>query len=372
MELLKIDYRGRPLRLEGSMAGWQEVFWNNQRVSQINASQSENGEYIHEFTIEVPPPVDDKGQPMNEPEVLQCRIVAQVVWQPLEVTYQLYVNDELQADGKRSYDDIEEQVPFELPKPNKSARLLGLTALVWKFLKSAKVVKAAWLGGSLAIYSWLFTLTFAMALIITLMIHEYGRMQAMRYFGLKTRGIYLIPFYGGFAMKDQPETSRWQSVVIALAGPCFGLSMSLIYMLVYGLSGSLFFGALASFNALVNLFNLLPVLPMAGGHVLKQVSFSMSRRQAMVVYALVAGLGGYLSYLWQMPLLAALLLVGLTELVVAWRDRFKRVQLPMDRYGQLFSLVWYSVIVICFIGVLWFFAGTGDDVLGLPLKILQS
>jgi hypothetical protein len=38
----------------------------------------------------------------------------------------------------------------------------------------------------------------------------------------------------------------------------------------------------------------------------------------------------------------------------------------------LFSTAWYFTLLICFIGVIWFFAGMGDDVLGLPLKILQS
>ena len=38
MELLKIECLGKQLRLEGSMAGWQQLFWDGQLVSQQAAS----------------------------------------------------------------------------------------------------------------------------------------------------------------------------------------------------------------------------------------------------------------------------------------------------------------------------------------------
>ena len=38
------------------------------------------------------------------------------------------------------------------------------------------------------------TFTKALALIACLVFHEYGHIRAMKYFGMKTKGIYLIPF----------------------------------------------------------------------------------------------------------------------------------------------------------------------------------
>ena len=350
------------------MAGWQEVLWDNRSVSQIDASGQHDGQFVHDFEIELPVEQGSNAPP----EVLKCRILADICWQPFEISYQLYVNDELQDDGKRSYKDVKTDTSFELPRPKKATHWIGLLAALVKILKSSTVIKTAWLGGSLLVYSALFNMLFAVALIVTLMIHEYGRVQALKYYGFKTRGIYLIPFYGGFAVRDEIAASRWQGVVIALAGPCFGLMMSFVYTLVYGLTGNIFFGALASFNALINLFNLLPILPLAGGHVLKHVTFSMSRTKAIIAYVALAGIGGAVSLYWSLPLFAALLLAGLAEMVVAWRQRSKNVQLPMTGYGQGFAMIWYAVVVICFMEIVWFFAGTGKDVLGLPLEILLS
>lgn len=347
------------------MAGWQQLFLNNELVSTKPASPDPNGQYVHEFDIALPPDGSD------EPPVQHCRITADIQWQPFEVTYQLFVDGELVTGGKRSYKDIEKQVPFEIPKAKRSFNLFGLTTLAVKMIKSAKVIKTALAGSSLAIYSWLFSFTFGVALVISLMFHELGRVYAMRYFGIPTKGLYLIPFFGGFAMRDEKANTRWQALVIALAGPSFGLVMSLFYMFVYGLTGNIFFAALSSFNALLNLFNLLPVLPLAGGHVLKNISFSMNTKPSALLCIAVIGAGVVGTFQAGLLLFTALLVVGGAEIMVAWRTRHTSHLLPMDRYGQAFSFVWYCTLILCFIGVIWFFAGMGDDMLGLPLKILQ-
>lgn len=368
MELFKIDYQGQPLRLEGSMAGWQQLFWNDQLVSDTPACADPNGQYVHEFDITLAP---DEAEPDGPPVVQHCCIKAQIQWQPFEITYQLFVDDELVTGGKRSYKDIEKQVPFEIPKAKKPFNLFGITTLVVKLVKSAKVIKTALAAGSLAIYGWLFSFTFALALMASLMFHELGRMYAMRYFGIATKGLYLVPFFGGFAMRDEKANTRWQAIVIALAGPSFGLVMSLFYMFIYGLTGNLFFAALASFNALLNLFNLMPVLPLAGGHVLKNIAFSFNTKPSALLCILVLGVGAILTFQAGFLLFTALLVVGGAEVMVAWRHRHTSHLLPLDSYGQAFSFVWYCVLLLCFSAVIWFFAGMGDDMLGLPLKLLQ-
>lgn len=87
----------------------------------------------------------------------------------------------------------------------------------------------------------------------------------MKYFGMKTKGIYLVPFLGGLALSDEKINTRWQDVVISIMGPCFGFLLSLLLVGVYWVTDSPFWAALAVFNAFLNLFNLLPVLPLDGG-----------------------------------------------------------------------------------------------------------
>ncbi|NQZ10045.1 MAG: site-2 protease family protein [Algicola sp.] len=371
MELLKIDYLGQPLRVEGSMAGWQALFWNNELVSQKTASASSNGQFVHEFNIQAN---DQSNSEENDSpaKLLRCRIQLDVQWQPFEVLYQLYVDDELMADGKRNYKDIEHQVPFDLPQSKRTFSLVSLTTFAVKLFKSAKMIKLTLAGASLAVYSGLFSLTFGMALFVSLIFHEWGRVLAMKHFGLKTRGIYLIPFFGGFAMRDEKVNTRWQAVVIALMGPCFGLLMSLVYMLVYGLTDDIFFAALASLNALLNVFTLFPILPLDGGHIVKNISASMNIKTVSVVGLGVVGIAGITGLGLGLTLFALLLLVGSAEIMVAWRKRHDSHLLALDHYGQLFAAVWYFVTVTCLIGVIWFFAGMGDDMLGLPLRMLQS
>ena len=239
-------------------------------------------------------------------------------------------------------------------------------------MKSAKVIKVVLAGASLAAYSWLFSWQFALALIACLVFHEYGHVRAMKYFGMKTKGIYLIPFMGGLALGDDKINTRWQDVVISIMGPTFGLLMSLLSILAYWLTGEIFFAGLATFNALLNLFNLLPILPLDGGHILKSISFSMNSKIGLIACAAGAALGIYLSYSFGLALLGFMLLIGSMEILFEWRSRHLSHLLPLDRYGQLVSASWYVVTVAALIGVIGYFAGMGDELLKLPLQILQS
>ncbi|WP_337236843.1 site-2 protease family protein, partial [Salmonella enterica] len=99
-------------------------------------------------------------------------------------------------------------------------------------------------------------------------------------------------------------------VVISLMGPCFGFLLSLLLVGVYWGTDSPFWAALAVFNAFLNLFNLLPVLPLDGGHILKSVSFSMNSKMG-VILCVLAILGGIaLSYSLGLTLFGFLLLMG--------------------------------------------------------------
>ena len=51
-------------------------------------------------------------------------------------------------------------------------------------------------AASVAVYSVMFTVEFALALVAVLMFHEYGHVRAMKKFGIPTKGFYLIPCMG--------------------------------------------------------------------------------------------------------------------------------------------------------------------------------
>ncbi|GLS89894.1 Zn-dependent protease [Psychromonas marina] len=366
MELLRIDCLGKELRLEGSMAGWQQLFWGDTVVAVKNASEDNQGAYTHEFQLTTP------SQQQQEPTSINISLEIDLQWQPFNISYRLLKDQQLLTEGSRNSKDIEQQVPVKPVEVQRKLSVIGLASLGFKLLKSAKVIKVVLAGASIAAYSWLFSFQFALALIACLVFHEYGHIKAMKHFGMKTKGIYLIPFMGGLAMSDEKINTRWQDVVISIMGPTFGLFMSIMALIAYWVTGETFFAGLAAFNALLNLFNLLPILPLDGGHILKSISFSMNSTAGLVACIAGAGIGVYLSYSLGLALLGFMLLIGSVEIIFEWKTRHQSHLLPLDRYGQLFSAAWYFLTVGALIAIIWYFAGSGDEILSLPLKILQS
>lgn len=342
------------------MAGWQQLFWDNTLVSQLDASSDFEGERTHQFQL-------SSGE-----ESLLCQLNVALVWQPFLIEYSAQVNQQVIAEGSRNAKDIESQTPQVTPKAEKRFSLIGLASLAMKGLKSAKLIKVVLASASLAAYSWLFSIEFALSLIACLMFHEYGHIRAMKYFGMKTKGIYLIPFLGGLALSDEKINTRWQDVVISIMGPFFGLILSTIFLVIYWVTGEMFFAGLAVFNALLNLFNLLPILPLDGGHVLKSISFSMNSKLGIGLCALAAVAGIILSYQLGLTLFGFLLIMGSVEILFEWKQRHHSHLLPLDRYGQIVSFVWYTGLVSGLMGIIWYFASTGDALLRLPMQILGT
>ncbi|WP_394493454.1 site-2 protease family protein [Shewanella sp. ENK2] len=376
MELLNLECLGKRLRLEGSMAGWQQLYWDNQLVSQKSASADNQAFNVHEFELSRPASMagatTDDIITETSKTIVKVRVEADVQWQPFIINYTILVDNDTVAQGQRNTKDIEQQVPEVAPVKTQKFSMIGLASLGFKLLKSAKVVKAMLAAASVAAYSWLFSIEFALALIACLVVHEYGHIKAMKHFGMKTKGIYLIPFMGGLAVSDERINTRWQNVVISIMGPTFGLLMSIACMVAYWITGNIFFAGLASFNALLNLFNLLPILPLDGGHILKSITFSMNSMVGLIACIAGAAIGVFISYSLGLALLGFLLLIGSLEIVFEWKTRHQSHLLPLDRYGQIFSTVWYFLTVGLLIAIIWYFAASGDEMLAMPLEILKS
>lgn len=362
MQLLSLTIQHQSLRLIRSQTGLQQLYLDGSLVSELDekTSQADNQSYQHDFTI-----VQD-GREIG----LSLDIWLQP--EPLQLSYRLRAGEQLLHQGEVDQQQLQQNAEQQAQSGNRKFGLLGLASLGLKLFKSAKVIKVALAGASVAAYSWLFSFEFAMALLACLVFHEYGHIRAMKHFGMKTKGIYLIPFVGGLALSDEKISTRWQDVVISIMGPTFGLIMSLLCMLLYWLTGEMIFAGLATFNALLNLFNLLPILPLDGGHILKSISFSMNSVAGLAACVGGAAVGVYISYSLGLALLGFLLLIGSLEIVFEWRSRHYTHLVPLDRYGQWFSTIWYLLTVSALVGVIWYFAGTGDQVLGLPLQILRS
>lgn len=359
MQLLAIECLGKTLKLEGSMAGWQQLFWGEQCVSQVSAS-ADNAYFSHQFSLQ------------SEQGDVQVLLKGALQWQPFELQFQLLVNDVLMHENTLTEKDIEQRQVIQGKKQPIKFSFIGMGGLGLKLFKSAKVIKGVFAAGSLAAYSWLFSIEFAIALIFCLVFHEYGHIKAMKYFGLKTKGIYLIPFVGGLALSDDKINTRWQDIVISIMGPFFGLILSIVCLVGYWLTDIELLAGLAVFNALLNLFNMLPVLPLDGGHVLKSIAFSINSRVGIVACALGAMLGVYVSYFFGLALLGFLLAIGSVEIFIEYKRRHLSALLPLNLYAQVISMLWYVITLAGLSVIIWFVGQADNGALSLPLKILSS
>jgi Zn-dependent protease len=142
---------------------------------------------------------------------------------------------------------------------------------------------------------------------LSILVHEFGHVGAFAFFGMRAR-IVLYAF-GGLAIADQPTYGRqwtpagtrdgWQQVAISLAGPAAGFLLAGVVVAGLFLSGtsSYFFSfkigvgpeidndrlalavnVLLYVNLAWGLLNLMPLYPLDGGHVARELLLMVDSR----------------------------------------------------------------------------------------------
>jgi len=113
----------------------------------------------------------------------------------------------------------------------------------------------------------------------SIFLHELGHALAARHLGYRTLSIELHPF-GGLATIEGRQTPR-HSVLISLAGPVTNLCLGgVLFGLCFQLPGlwvPFIASMVGSWNLILGAFNLIPVLPLDGGHILESVLVSRAR-----------------------------------------------------------------------------------------------
>lgn len=220
-----------------------------------------------------------------------------------------------------------------------------------KLVKSMKIGKLGLAGASAASYAYVSTWEFALIIMLMLFVHESGHIWAMKRCGVRTKGIYFIPFVGGAAVADEEFPSRGAEVFIAIMGPLWGLSLVLVTGVVYALTHNPFFAAAAGWMAMVNLFNLLPVNPLDGGRIAKSIAYSTSSRLGFVFLAFGVILCMVLAFTFGFKLFFILLPVGALELISEYK---RRIPYPsMNLAGTLASAAAYIVVAAALWGIMF-------------------
>ena len=137
---------------------------------------------------------------------------------------------------------------------------------------------------ALGVYWTIWGWKFALGFVLSIYIHEMGHVSAMKRFGLAATAPMFIPFFGAFIrMKQHPATAQ-EEARIGLAGPIWGFAAAAGCFLLYLATAQPYWAALTHTGAMINLFNLLPVWQLDGGH-----AFAALNRTERWIAAGVAG-----------------------------------------------------------------------------------
>jgi Zn-dependent protease len=164
--------------------------------------------------------------------------------------------------------------PGEQPRPGAFKRALApLAAVAAAGAKWGAVLvklKAFTLFGSVAVsiaaYTWLFGFTFALGFVALILVHEMGHFVLFAVRGLRPKLPVFIPLLGAYTSAELAPADVYDEALSGLAGPFAGMAASGLVGWYGQHTGSAFLYALAYVGFFLNLFNLLPLLPLDGGH----------------------------------------------------------------------------------------------------------
>jgi Zn-dependent protease len=184
---------------------------------------------------------------------------------------------------------------------------------------------------SIGAYALIWGWKFAVGFVLLLLVHEMGHVLQLRREGIKASAPMFIPFLGALvAMKELPKDAAAEARV-GLAGPVLGSLGALVPLGIYEATGDELFKALAFVGFFLNLFNLLPVLPLDGGRAMAALSPWMW----LFGFALLVAA----TFVFPNPIMLLILLFGGLETWRRWQarkdpeqQRYHRVR-PLARVG---------------------------------------
>jgi Zn-dependent protease len=166
---------------------------------------------------------------------------------------------------------------------------------------------------SVGAYALIWGWKFAFGFVLLLFVHEMGHVIQLRREGIKATAPLFIPFLGAFVgMKELPDNAAAEARV-GLAGPVLGAIGCLVPLALWKATGNEFWEALAFTGFFLNLFNLLPVLPLDGGRAMAALSpWMWFAGFGLLIAATIA---------FPNPIMVLILLFGGLETVRRWRAR---------------------------------------------------
>ena len=128
---------------------------------------------------------------------------------------------------------------------------------------------------SVAAYSLIWGWKFAVGFVLLIFVHEMGHVLQLRREGIKASAPMFIPFFGAVIWAKSLGENALAEARVGLAGPVLGGLGSAALIPVADATGNDLFTALAFTGFFLNLFNMLPVVPLDGGRAMAALSPAM-------------------------------------------------------------------------------------------------
>lgn len=226
-------------------------------------------------------------------------------------------NPETSADGGRGYEPVQPRWGFGDLLRRLAVPLVGLGLLIVKFGGVLLKLKVITTGGtmliSIAAYAWLWGLPFAVGFVLLIFVHELGHVLELRRQGIPASAPLFIPFLGAvIGMKQLPDDA-WKEARVALAGPILGSVGAAACWIAGEATGSDVLVGLAFVGFFLNLFNLIPIVPLDGGRAAGALHPVFWFVGLLMMLTLVV--------LRPNPILILIVIIGGLDLWRRWRER---------------------------------------------------
>jgi Zn-dependent protease len=191
--------------------------------------------------------------------------------------------------------------------------LAKLKALLFLLPKVKLLTTSGTMLVSIAAYSLIWGWKFAVGFVALIFVHEMGHVIQLRREGIKASAPMFIPFMGALIWSKSLGQNAYAEAKVGLAGPVLGSLGAAALIPVADASGNNLFRALAFTGFFLNLFNLLPVLPLDGGRAMAALSpWMWFAGYGLLVAATIA---------FPNPIMILVLLVGGFETYRRWQAR---------------------------------------------------
>jgi Zn-dependent protease len=223
------------------------------------------------------------------------------------------------------------------------------------FDSNALIMGVAAVGAAM----WLFGPMYGAALILSVMVHEFGHVAAYRVCGHSDARFRLIPLIGGVAISNEVPASYEKDFFITLMGPGICIAPMVLAIALQDVAWAYspqvgdFLWIFATVTGALNFFNLLPFWPLDGGRCLAVLCNTFWPSGARQVTMAMAGAAIALAIYSQSLAMTIFAVMGVQSMFAA--EQIARFQRPMGRMRGMLAAAAYLATLASF------------GVVGLPL-----